>query len=630
MEQPSRHHGKEINVTVNHEQSASTVTATEVARVAREGAWTADGTIRPEAVKLSEAFVAALTARSGDGLLPSHLSELVKQVLTLATPGFPRIEVSGGFKLSAHTLKLTAEGAHPLVIVPAGWNPVGWPFFEYAYIVLALRGYHVLAYTPRGLGLTRRLPDGSYDDGPFTSEGTIDVGGPIDRADGSSVITYALNYFAPSKIAFLGESYGSGISQLVAAHDERVDAVVALSTWGNLATSLYENGTRHLAAVKALVELTGGPLERKFDEENLKVLQDFLENRNKKKFLEWGAERAPESYVKKTNARGVPTFFSNTWHEGLFAVNQVLETFNLLTGPKRLNMWIGDHTAPEGPGLIAPPATPGDFNIPMLEAYAWLDHHLKGVQNGVEQWPQVSNQVMFTYSTAPVLDPETGQPTGTNEIVTPALRETRAAWDEVTTSVQRLGLTAESVRGSDGKLIEGTETGWNRSFIVGVDPEVTAMDKIVATGQAEWSGNPKTYSMDRIDRNHAIAWATAPLSAPAGEPACRIRGIPALSLTVRSTAASTTLVAYLFDVDENNFARIITHEPITLEDLTPGTDVPAVWRLQAAAYNVPANHRLMLVIDSKDPLYGDASIPGTQITISSPVHAPSCLDLPIG
>src|SRR6202042_2748834 len=110
----------------------------------------------------------------------------------------------------------------------------------------------------------------------------IDVAGPHDWADGSAVIDYAEQYFNPSAIGFLGESYGSGISQLVAAHDEasRVSAVVALSTWGNLATSLYNNDTRHLAAVQALIAFTGGPAKDKIDLPTQEILPSFLAGRD--------------------------------------------------------------------------------------------------------------------------------------------------------------------------------------------------------------------------------------------------------------------------------------------------------------------------------------------------------------
>ncbi|XEC29198.1 hypothetical protein JAO84_34745 [Streptomyces fradiae] len=628
------------------------VTEADLARVAARGMWAADGRLDPDAARLGQTLAAALEDETRAELLPDALADLVARVRGLAVPGFPRIETHDGLRLSAFTLRQTAPGPHPLVVMPAGWQPLGWALFMYAYLTLAAKGYHVVAYTPRGLGL-KGLSS--------TSPGFIDVAGPNDRADGSAVVDHAVEHFGPSAIGFLGESYGSGISQLVAAHDERVQAVVALSTWGNLATCLYDNGVRHTAAVAALLRLTGGKVEEKFDEPTREILAKFDAGVDMAEVVAWGTERAPWSYLAETNEKGTPTFFSNTWHEGLFAANQVLETFNELTVPKRLNMWIGDHAVPEGSGLIAPPAEPGDVNIPMREAYAWLDHHLRGERNGVEDWAAVSNQVMFTYRTVPVRDPETGRPTGENEIVEPARREDRADWSEVTTGTELLALTAGGAGGADGGLVpadgpggapgEGAEPpAWERSFIAGVDTEATAMDKIMETGKAEWAGNPKVYDTRKIDRIHALVWTTEPLTGSAaasgdgdgdGDGAAdgagvarRVRGIPELSLTVRSTAPAATLVAHLLDVDEEGLGRIVTHEPLNVRDLTPGQERRVTWRLQAAAYDIPEGHRLMLVIDSKDPLYADVSeevaAVWTQTTIGASDDAPAVLALPLG
>ncbi|MER5309261.1 alpha/beta fold hydrolase [Streptomyces sp. NPDC002773] len=629
------------------------LTAAETSRIAGRGLWAADATVDPGAVRLGQTLANALlsetpdspdstdgtggtsAANSPEALLPPELAAFVREVRGLALPAYHRIEGSTeGVRLSAFSLRQLGPGPHPLVVVPAGWTPFGWPLFLWSYLVLAHKGYHVLAYTPRGLGIPGL---------PSTSSGLVDVAGPHDWADGSAVIDFAVDHFAPGTIGFMGESYGSGISQLVAAHDDRVAAVVALSTWGNLATSLYDHGTRHLAAVKALLALTGGPVESKFDEDNQRILADFQADRNLDTVVEWGRLRAPESYLDLTNDNGTPTFFSNTWHESLFAVNQTLETFNGLDVPKRLNLWIGDHAAPEGPALIGPSPTPDEVNLPMAEAYAWLDHHLKGERNGVEDWPQVSTQVMFTYETEPVTDPETGEPTGENRIVTPAHRETSPDWSEVTRRTEVFGLTGDGAGGTDGRLLPaapvaaggapGTEeTGWRRAFLAGVDTEATAMDAIMKTGQAEWAGNPKIYDTRKIDRRHAVAWTTEPLVPSGGEGTAgrRVRGIPRLRLTVRSTATSASLYAHLLDVAEDDTARIITHEPLNVYGLTPEQDTTVTWKLQAAAYDIAPGHRLMLVVDSKDPLYGDASVTWTQTVIGSPDGEPSFLELPLG
>ncbi|MFJ7588396.1 CocE/NonD family hydrolase C-terminal non-catalytic domain-containing protein [Streptomyces sp. NPDC097617] len=261
----------------------------------------------------------------------------------------------------------------------------------------------------------------------------------------------------------------------------------------------------------------------------------------------------------------------------------------------------------------------------MAEAYAWLDHHLRGVENEVPTWTEVNNQVMFTYETAPAPGG------GPNTVVVPARREPRQTWEEVTTSTERWFLADAAFGSRDGSLTTDPADGWSRAFTAGALTDATAMDGIVQTGKAEWSGNPKVYEIEKFDRQALAVWATAPLSADAGQDAGRrIRGIPTVHLSVRSSAASTTLAAYLFDIAEDNTARIITHEPYTLSELVPDQDVTITWKLQAAAYDVPAGHRVALVINSKDQLYSDATVDGSTTTVTSPAGQPSRLELPLG
>ncbi|MFF9473729.1 CocE/NonD family hydrolase C-terminal non-catalytic domain-containing protein [Streptomyces roseolus] len=177
----------------------------------------------------------------------------------------------------------------------------------------------------------------------------------------------------------------------------------------------------------------------------------------------------------------------------------------------------------------------------------------------------------------------------------------------------------------------GLATGWRRSFLAGVDTEATAMGEPLRTGQEEWNGDPRTYDTREIDRRHALAWTTGPLAAADGGPVGRrVRGAPGLRLTVRSTTGTAGLVAHLFDVAEDDSARIVTLEPLNVHDLAPDRDTTVTWRLQAAAYDIPAGHRLMLVVDSKDPLYGDATVTWTRTEIGSPPGAASFLELPLG
>ncbi|MBF6173101.1 CocE/NonD family hydrolase [Nocardia blacklockiae] len=585
-----------------------TVTDETLHDIEVNGVWAGGLTFSPAVLSVSRALLATLQG-AADGVLPAELQQAVNDVRATATIDFPRFTAHDGVRLSAFIVKLNTSTPCPLVVVPAGWSPYGWLPFLWTYLTLAADGYHVMAYTPRGLG---------DPDLPSTSEGYIDVGGPNDWADGSTVLDYA-EEFGPSTIGILGESYGSGIGQLVAAHDpaDRVAAVVALSTWGNLATSLYANGTRHLAAMRGLVGFTGGTREEKFDAETRRILDDFEQNRNMDEVVAWGTERSPETYIDITNARGIPTFMSNTWHETLFPVNELLHTFTQLTVPKRLNMWIGDHGAPEGAGLVGVPtgtAFPG-LLTPMREARDWLRVHLRGGQAAYPD--EVSNQIMFTYRTQPVSGER-------DRITVPARRESHKSWADVTLRTERRYLGNAT---GDGELGSTQSIGWTRDFLAGGLTAATAADPVLlSTGQQEWYGNPKPYRLDEFERDRLLIWLTEPLAGGRG-----LRGAPRLRLTVRSTANEATLVAYLFDVAPDNTARLITHEPYTLADLAPDDNRTIEWQLQAACYDVSDGHRLALVLNSRDPLYSFVRTDSlSTTTISSPTDTESYLDLPLG
>ncbi|MFE3642440.1 alpha/beta fold hydrolase [Streptomyces sp. NPDC059169] len=593
------------------------VTEATLTDIATNGIWGPGHSVSQAVVDVSRALLASLQGEEGVEL-PPELSELVAEVQRIATITLPRITTHDDVRLSAFRINLKDDAPHPVVIVPAGWNPFGWLPFLYAYLKLAQRGYHVLAYSPRGIGIEGWLS---------TSEGFVDVAGPNDWADGSHVIDYAQQTLEPSRIGFLGESYGSGISQLVAAHDpaDRVDAVVALSTWGNLATSLYNNGTRHLEAVQALIDFTGGPLEKKFDERAQQLLKDFLSGRNLDDVVEWGTDRSPETYVDHTNARDIPTFISNTWHETLFPVNPVLDLFERVTVPKRLNLWIGDHGAPEGPGLagLVPGVPFPGLAEPTREAYEWLDYHLLGVDNDVPNWPAVNSQSMFTYQTVAV-------PGDTNPITVPARRETYASWHEATTGSEVWYLTGAGDTG-DASLTEEPAVGWSRDFKAGALTSSIA-GELLKAGQREWFGNPNRYKFAEFERDQLLVWSTDPLTGP-GEVARRIRGAATVRLTVRSSVDAATVVAYLYDVAPDGTARIITHEPYTTTALTSKADTTIVWLLQAVSYDLPVGHRLALVINSRDPLYSHAGsdLPAlTAITVSSVSESEARLELPLG
>ncbi|MFJ1568823.1 CocE/NonD family hydrolase [Streptomyces erythrochromogenes] len=519
------------------------------------------------------AFVSALESGDVTGLPPARAAE-VAEARALAV--FTRGKVTGadGDLLDAALWRHTGAQPRPMIVMPSPWTNLGWLAYAVQATLFAARGYNVIAYSARGFA---------------GSEGQVDVAGPLDVADGSRALDHLIERSTGpvTKIGFLGDSYGSGISQLVAAHDTRVDAVVALSTWGDLGEAFYENSTRHVAAVKALLKAAA---KARLSPQTQSVFDNVLTGSDVRGTLRWTEVRSPFTHIKELNRRQVPVFFSHAWHETLFPTNQTLRMFNELTGPKRLALSIGDHSGPEMSGVLGLP------NRIWTDAHRWFDHHLKDVDNGIGDEGQFIGEVMWSKTLEP-----------------------RPTWPSVTEELQRLYLA------DGGELGPEAEAGWTATVLCGMDTPATVADKVVESGYAEMAGRPKIYLTEDMDRTVAAVWTAEPAAETV-----RLRGTPRLRVTYRAANPGSTFVAYLLDTAPDGSAHLVTHAPYSDLESPPDSLISADIELQATAYDVQRGHRLMLVIDARDPFYADANLPRATLAFTSPEATPSYLDLPLG
>ncbi|MFD5886389.1 CocE/NonD family hydrolase [Streptomyces sp. NPDC060334] len=534
----------------------------------------ADFSLYPELdANALHAFVTALETGDLTGLSPSRAADVV-EVRSVSVFNRGKVTGADGDLLDAALWRHTGSDPRPVIVMPSPWTNLGWLAYAVQGALFAARGYNVLAYTARGFA---------------GSEGQVDVAGPLDVADGSRALDHIVERTAGpiTGIGFLGDSYGSGISQLVAAHDTRVDAVVALSTWGDLGAAFFENSTRHVAAVKALQSAAA---RARLSARTRSVFENVLADRDIEGTLRWAEQRSPLTHVKELNRRQVPILFAQAWHETLFPGNQTVRMFNELTGPKRLDLSIGDHSGPEMSGMLGLP------NRIWTDAHRWFDHHLRGIDNGVADQAQVVSEVMWGKGL-----------------------ESRAGWSALTDRTRRVHLTG------GGELAHKPEAGWTAAVVCGVDTTATVADAIVTSGYAEMAGRPKVYPTGAIDRGVAAVWA-----APPEEETARLRGTPRLRVTYRAANPGSTFVAYLLDMAPDGSAHLVTHAPFSDLDSPPDSLIGADIELQATAYDVPRGHRLLLVIDGRDPFYGDANLPRATLAFTSPEATPSFLDLPLG
>jgi predicted acyl esterase len=494
---------------------------------------------------------------------------------------FTDIPGSDGVMLKGNVFEPTAPGPHPLLVLPTSWS-----FNDLEYLAqakkLAQDGWVVVSYTPRGF---------------WGSGGRIEVAGPPDIADFSRVIDWALaNTGAdPARIGTAGISYGAGIGLIAAAHDPRVKAVAGMSGWADLAESLYSSHTQHLQSVGVLGLL--GYLTGRPSEDLRERLGDYFGDvENEAEVRAWAAVRSASTYVDRLNANGTAIMLANAWGDSVFPPNQLTAFHQRLTGPKRLELRPGDHVTAEATGLLGLP------NDVWTNARAWLDHHVRGIDNGIDRQPPVRlrPQLQDGYENHP-------------------------DWQSVSSTTRRLGLGARDWAGT-GPLGPTGSSGTNWQTPIGTNLDSGANGGLILLSNlaTQFLRIPPTVAVPLLPRPVAAVWQ----SERYGE-AQRVRGAVRVHVSVTPSAERGSLVAYLYDVDALGVGRLVSHAPYTFLNRTPGSPFAADFALQAIAYDVPAGHRLALVVDTVDPLYLTHNPAWSTLTFGSPAGDPSWIEVPL-
>ncbi|MFG2309975.1 CocE/NonD family hydrolase [Streptomyces sp. NPDC048566] len=479
---------------------------------------------------------------------------------------FVDIAGDGGTVLKANVV--TPAGADGSRAYPLIVLPTSWGLPQVEYLAQA-----------------RKLADTGYVvvsynvRGFWQSGGTIEVAGPSDTADASRVIDWALaNTPAdPREVGMAGVSYGAGISLLAAAHDPRVKAVAALSGWADLIDSIYSERTQHVQAA-ALLDgagyLTGRP-----GPEARQVFKDFFSSdlAKEQSLIDWGRKRSPRTYVDRINANGTAVFLANAWGDTIFPPNQYGRFYEQLTGPKRLEMRPGDHATAELTGLFGLP------NDVWTDTGRWFDHYLRGADNGVERERPVRLKSRST-----------------------GAYEGYPDWKSVGATSRKIAL------------------GGTRTIHTNVDSGADGGVVLLSGVLDQFTRTPPMAAIPLLPRRWAAVWQSERYRG--GQ---QVRGTARVHTTVTATKESGTLVAYLYDVGPLGLGRLVTNAPYTFHGRTPGKPFGVDLELFSTAYDVPAGHRLALVVDTVDPLYIEHNPSGAQLTFSSPEHDPSYVSVPL-
>jgi predicted acyl esterase len=337
--------------------------------------------------------------------------------------------------------------------------------------------------------------------------------------------------------------------------------------------------------LRTAAELLGRP-SAEFD----RIADDYFANRNVPELVAWGRVRSAETYLDRFNANRPALLLANAYGDSIFGPNQLVDFYRAYAGPKRLEFSPGDHAIPELTGLAGLP------NHVWTSTRRWFDEHLRGIDTGITDEP-----VVLRVRNANVI-------------------ESYADWSAVGSRTTRYALGGARWWDATGPMATNAPVAtWSERFQAFGNTVADAGIALLSNGWEALTGVPSTAWLPAVDRGRGAVWSTPPLPT-----AVALRGIARLHLTVTPAAAEGTLMAYAYDVDGIGVGRLMTHSPVSWNGAVAGAPLTLDVALPVTAWNVPAGHRLALVLDTEDPLYIDANARGAAVTVGGP----SWVDVP--
>lgn len=479
-----------------------------------------------------------------------------------------------GVRLAAEVVTPQDSADPPLLVIPGSWGADVATYHSIATL-FAHDGYQVVVYAQRGFG---------------GSTGRADFAGPASQRDARAVINWALAHTHANahRIGMFGLSYGAGISLLTAAHDPRVKAVAALSTWSSVADSYDQDRTPNIAGLGVLVG--GNKPPHPFDA-TTERLRSTLLNRPAQLgpvLQAISPVRSPDHYVRELNKNKTAIMLANGFEDSLLNPRQLIAFFDALTTPKRLELAAGDHGGPELSALAGRP------NQTVDDAKAWLDHYVRGADNGIQSEDPIVLRDVRTgqlhlyrkWPAAAAKDRVTLAPPGT---AVPAGDTADPVW---TATIAHAGAVSAS---SSGPMQFGHAY---------VPPWVQVKD---------------------IKPSDAVVWNGRALSTDLS-----IDGTPSATFGLSSTSPTATIYLHLYDVAPNGRGSLIDFQPYTATGLSPDNARQVTIDMQPIAWTLPGGDHLTLVVDTFDKRYQSLTPAGNSVTVSSTRSNPATFTAPVG
>ncbi|MEN9835523.1 MAG: hypothetical protein RL011_1716 [Pseudomonadota bacterium] len=431
-------------------------------------------------------------------------------------------------------------------------NPLGQSYTTYRpqAEAFAREGYRVLSFDPRGWK---------------SSGGRTTLIYPDLVKDVQNALDWLTANYATGRIGMTGISEGGAMSLLTAAADSRVSAAASMSGWTNIVHPSIGN-TPRLAwnlVIGALLFAFGKPLDL------LKEAIGHAWNGTNPEPLDVLQASSPWFHLDEINSKRTPMLMVHEMDDTLFPINQTVDFYEKLAGPKHLQINRGFHAASSITVLNY------RDREPWASVHEWFDAYVR------DQRPShLDGRVRISFKNSEkVLD--------TAENFRDEPRTDSFYLQQTPLGYQLIDAVMEANIPTDLTIINYP---WNPSHVLTGIPVRSALKNLT---------DLQTVSVPIKDlkRPYAIQFSSAPYASGA-----TILGSPKLRLKLESQTKKGLVIAHLVDIGPDEVGKLITHGTHTWSEGDQAADGSYGFEIEMyfTAWTLEPGHRVGVVLNGAD------------------------------
>lgn len=434
-------------------------------------------------------------------------------------------------------------------------NPLGQSYTTYRPQALefAADGYRVLSFDPRGWK---------------SSGGQTTLIYPNLVKDVQTAIDWLTANYGTGRIGMTGISEGGAMSLLTAAADARVSAVASLSGWTDITHPSLGN-TPRLAwnlVIGALLFAFGRPTDL------IKEAIGHAWNGTNPEPLDILQASSPWYHLDELNSKRTPVLLVHEMDDTLFPVNQAVDFYEKLEGPKHLQINRGFHAASSITVLKQ------KDKEPWASVHAWFGTYVRDQGSS-----ELDGKARISFKNSEkilVTDQRFRDDLDTKSYY---LQQTSLGY-QLTESIMEAAIPTD---------LTIVNYPWNPSHVVTGIPVRSALKNLTDLQTV-------TVPVKDLKRPFAIEFASAPYYDGAV-----VMGSPKLKLSLQSETTRGLVIAHLVDIAPDQVGKLITHGTHTWSDQDQIETGRYNFEIQMyfTAWKLEPGHRLAVVLNGADLEY---------------------------